>query len=221
MDPNRTSDKIKLTPPVDSYTITLLVLTSVLLKLLEAGFNRRIFWVVWSARMAVSGLVKDLAWQESVVLLVDNLKMLARSFFLPVDFAAYQSLTSQHSPVISCLDSNRGLPPFFKSAMISVTKRTGEISSECRTCPSPDSAPCITLLTVLVIAESGVSIYPHLPLVGSFHRAGFSLLFFVLYVLFSGQFCTELSSSNKSRSPRLSTLRLGRVLKELVLVIQW
>ena len=29
-----------------------------------------------------------------------------------VDFAAYQPLRRQHSPVISCLDSNRGLPPF-------------------------------------------------------------------------------------------------------------
>ena len=27
----------------------------------------RPIWVVWSAQMAVSGLVKDLAWQESVV----------------------------------------------------------------------------------------------------------------------------------------------------------
>ena len=53
-DPNRISGKIKLTPPVDSYTI-------VLLKLLEAGFSRHLFWVVCSARMAVSRLVKDLA----------------------------------------------------------------------------------------------------------------------------------------------------------------
>ena len=30
-----------------------------------------------------------------------------------VDFATYQPLRSQHSPVISCLDSNRGLPPFW------------------------------------------------------------------------------------------------------------
>ena len=27
----------------------------------EAGFKRRLFWVVWSAQMAVSGLVKGLA----------------------------------------------------------------------------------------------------------------------------------------------------------------
>ena len=60
--------------------------------------------------MAVLGLVKDLAWQEPVVQLVDSLIMLARHF--SVDFATYQPLRNQHSPVISSLDSNRGLPPF-------------------------------------------------------------------------------------------------------------
>ena len=44
-------------------------------------------------------------------LLVDGLIMLARHF-LSVDFAAYQPLRSQHSPVILCMDSNHGLPPF-------------------------------------------------------------------------------------------------------------
>ena len=53
--------------------------------------------------MAVSGLVKDLAWQEAVVYWWTAFS---------VDFATYQPLRSQHSPVISCLDSNRGLPPF-------------------------------------------------------------------------------------------------------------
>ena len=43
-------------------------------------------------------------------LLVDGLIMLARYF--SVDFASYQPLRSQHSPVISCLDSDRDLPPF-------------------------------------------------------------------------------------------------------------
>ena len=43
-------------------------------------------------------------------LLVNGLIMLARDF--SVDFATYQSLRSQHSPVISCLDSNCGLPSF-------------------------------------------------------------------------------------------------------------
>ena len=63
-NPNRTSDKIKLTPPVDSYTIVLVILT---LKLLEAGFIKHLFWVVCRAQVAVLGLVKDLAWQETVV----------------------------------------------------------------------------------------------------------------------------------------------------------
>ena len=43
-------------------------------------------------------------------LLVDSLIMLARRF--SVDFTTYQLLRSQHSPVISSLDFNRGLPPF-------------------------------------------------------------------------------------------------------------
>ena len=54
--------------------------------------------------MVVSGLVRGLAWQESV----DGLIMLVRHF----DSATYQPLRSQHSPVILCLDSNHGLPPF-------------------------------------------------------------------------------------------------------------
>ena len=64
-DPNRTFDKIKLTPPVDSYTIVLLVLTLSTTQTTRGWFNRRLFWVVWSAQMAVSALVKDLAWQEN------------------------------------------------------------------------------------------------------------------------------------------------------------
>ena len=64
-NPNRTSDKIKPTSPVDSYTIVLVVLAP--LKLLEAGFNRRLFWGERRAQMAVLGLVKDLAWQDTVV----------------------------------------------------------------------------------------------------------------------------------------------------------
>ena len=43
-------------------------------------------------------------------LLVDSLIMLARYF--SVDFATCQPLRSQHSPVISSLDCNHGLPPF-------------------------------------------------------------------------------------------------------------
>ena len=65
-DPNHTSGKIKLTPPVNSYTIILVVLTLSPLKILEAGFNGRLLWVMCRARMVVLGLVKDLAWQESV-----------------------------------------------------------------------------------------------------------------------------------------------------------
>ena len=61
--------------------------------------------------MVVSGLVKSLASQE-ILLLVDGLIMLARCFSVESDFAVYQPLRSLHSPVISCLDSNRGLPPF-------------------------------------------------------------------------------------------------------------
>ena len=66
-DPNCTSGKIKLTPPVDSYTIVLQVLTLSTTQTTRGWFYTRLFWVVWSAQMAVSGLVKDLAWQESVV----------------------------------------------------------------------------------------------------------------------------------------------------------
>ena len=67
-DPNHTSGKIKLTPPVDSYTIVLIVLTLSTIQTLQAGFNRHLFWVVWRrAQVAVSGLVKGLPWQESMV----------------------------------------------------------------------------------------------------------------------------------------------------------
>ena len=66
-DPNRTSGKIKLTPPVDSYTIVLQVLTLSTTQTTRGWFLHTSFWVVWSVQMVVSGLVKDLAWQESVV----------------------------------------------------------------------------------------------------------------------------------------------------------
>ena len=60
--------------------------------------------------MVVFGLVKNLAWQESInSLLVDGLILLAKHF--SVDFAAYQPLRSQYSHVILCLDFNCGLPP--------------------------------------------------------------------------------------------------------------
>ena len=60
--------------------------------------------------MVVLGLVKDLVCARISGLLVDSLIMLARH--LSVDFATYQPLRSQHSPVILSLDSNHGLPPF-------------------------------------------------------------------------------------------------------------
>ena len=60
--------------------------------------------------MEVLGLVKDLAWQESVVYWWTALQCWLDVF--SVDFATYQPLRSQHGPVISCLGSNRGLPPF-------------------------------------------------------------------------------------------------------------
>ena len=46
-DPNRTSVKIKLTPPIDSYTLYSTILLVQTLKLLKAGYNRRPFWEVW------------------------------------------------------------------------------------------------------------------------------------------------------------------------------
>ena len=101
--PNHTG-KIKLTPPLDSYTI---VLTLSIIQILEAGFKRNLFWVVWQARMVVSGLVKDLAWQESVV----HCWVVGHTVF-SVNFAVYQQLRSQYCPVISCLDFNHGVPPF-------------------------------------------------------------------------------------------------------------
>ena len=57
--------------------------------------------------MAVSGLVKGLVWQESVVYW-----WMAWPDILSVDCATYQPLRSQHSPVMSCLIYNHGLPPF-------------------------------------------------------------------------------------------------------------
>ena len=66
-DPNHTSGKSKLTPPVDSYTIVLVVLTLSTTQTTQGWFNRRLFWVVCRAQVAILGFVEDLAWQESVV----------------------------------------------------------------------------------------------------------------------------------------------------------
>ena len=60
-DPNCTSVKIKLTPPANSYTTTLLVQT---LSITQTGFNRRLFW---EAHMVVFGLLKGLDSREPVV----------------------------------------------------------------------------------------------------------------------------------------------------------
>ena len=66
-DPNRTSGKIKLTPPVDSYTIVLQVLTLSTTQTTRGWFLHTSFLggVEWSN--GGFRLVKDLAWQESVV----------------------------------------------------------------------------------------------------------------------------------------------------------
>ena len=62
-DPNRTSGKIKLTPPVDSYTIVLVVLTLSTTQTTQGWFQQTSFLgCVCRVRMAVLGLVKDLAW---------------------------------------------------------------------------------------------------------------------------------------------------------------
>ena len=82
-NPNRTSGKIKLTPPVDSYTIVL-----------NGSFR------------PCEG--PDLARISG--LLVASLIMLARRFFC--GFCYISTTREQHSPVISSLDSNHGLPPF-------------------------------------------------------------------------------------------------------------
>ena len=66
-DPNRTSGKTELTPPVDSYTIVLVVLTLSTTQTTRGWFQQMSFLGVCRARMVVLGLVKDLAWQESVV----------------------------------------------------------------------------------------------------------------------------------------------------------
>ena len=42
---------------MDSYTTILLVQ---ILSIAQTGFNRRLFWEVWKARMAVFGLLKGL-----------------------------------------------------------------------------------------------------------------------------------------------------------------
>ena len=59
--------------------------------------------------MVVSSLVKDLLGKNQWFTggQPDNVGLT-----FSVDFATYQPLRSQHSPVISCLDSNHGLPPF-------------------------------------------------------------------------------------------------------------
>ena len=81
-DPNRTSGKIKLTPPVDSYTIVLVVLTLSTTQTTRGWFQQTSFlggvqssngsfWPCEGPGLArISGL------------LVDSLIMLARHFFL-------------------------------------------------------------------------------------------------------------------------------------------
>ena len=59
--------------------------------------------------MAVSGLVKD--WLGKNQWFTGGQPYNVGQT-CSLDFATYQPLRSQHSPVISCLDSNRGLPPF-------------------------------------------------------------------------------------------------------------
>ena len=52
---------------MDSYSTILpyyQYLSSALLKLLKAGFNRRLFWEVWEAQMAGFGLLRELASRE-------------------------------------------------------------------------------------------------------------------------------------------------------------
>ena len=67
IDPNRTSGKIKLTPPVDSYTIVLQVLTLSTTQTTRGWFLHTSFLGGVECSNGGSGLVKDLAWQESVV----------------------------------------------------------------------------------------------------------------------------------------------------------
>ena len=81
-NPNRTSGKIKLTPPVDSYTIVLLVLSLSATQTTQGWFQQTSFlggvessndsfWPCEGSDLArISGL------------LVDSLIMLARCFFL-------------------------------------------------------------------------------------------------------------------------------------------
>ena len=58
MSQNGFKSKIKLIPPVVSHSIILLVLT--LSNYAVAAFSRHLFWVVWSAQIAVSGLFEGL-----------------------------------------------------------------------------------------------------------------------------------------------------------------
>ena len=60
--PNRTSGKIKLTPPAYSHTTVLLVCSLTLVYLLEADRSRSEFTVMRKARMAASGTGKGLGW---------------------------------------------------------------------------------------------------------------------------------------------------------------
>ena len=113
-DPNRTSGKIKLTPPVDSYTIILVVLTLSTTQTTQGWFSQMSFlgdvessnawWflALWRAWLGKNQWFTG-KWPDNV----------GQTF--SVDFATYQPLRSQHSPVILCLDSNHGLPPFSES----------------------------------------------------------------------------------------------------------
>ena len=58
-DPDRTSGKVKLTPPVNYiYTTMLLVLTLSITQTTQSSFKEISFWLVWQAQVEISGLVK-------------------------------------------------------------------------------------------------------------------------------------------------------------------
>jgi len=93
-DPNRTSVKIKLTPPMDSYTTILLVQTISITQTTEGWFNRHLFWEVWEAQMAGFGLLRELASSESAGRWLYGLAQLAKWFL-----CGFCSLSATKEPV--------------------------------------------------------------------------------------------------------------------------
>ena len=101
-DPNCTSGKIKLTLLVDNYTILLLVLILSILKLYEVSFLGGV--------VSSNGGVRPYEGPGLAVIscvLLDGQTSLARRYLY-----RFWCISADKKPVISCVDSSHGLPPF-------------------------------------------------------------------------------------------------------------